>query len=61
MARRTAVDAVDKDRASTALDKGLRRMFRTLQARPTPDRLRSVVDQLDEGEEPPVKKRTGRV
>lgn len=36
-------------RDKQALDKGLKAMFRALEARPLPDRLRSVVDQLDEG------------
>ncbi len=43
------------DRAAT-LGKGLRAMFRALQNRPIPDRLRSVVDQLDEGEPQPERK-----
>lgn len=33
-----------------ALDEALRGMFRKLEARPLPDHLRSVVDQLAEGE-----------
>lgn len=32
-----------------ALGKALNAMFRMLQNRPVPDRIRSVVDQLDEG------------
>jgi hypothetical protein len=31
-------------------------MFRALQARPLPDRLKSVVDQLDEGEASELRK-----
>jgi hypothetical protein len=34
-----------------ALDKGLKGMFKALQTRPTPDRIRSVVEQL---EDPPT-------
>jgi hypothetical protein len=33
-----------------ALANGLRGMFRALEQRPLPDKLVSVVDQLDEGE-----------
>jgi hypothetical protein len=33
-----------------ALNGALRRMFSGLAGRPVPDRLRSVVEQLDEGE-----------
>lgn len=36
-----------------ALDKALKGMFRALETRPLPDRLRSVVDQLDEGQPGP--------
>ena len=38
------------------LEKALKGMFRALQNRPVPDRLRSVVDQLDEGEPAAAKK-----
>lgn len=41
-------------RGRAALDKDLKGMFRALEARPLPDRLRSVVDQLDEGAEQPA-------
>ena len=41
--------ALAKQKA-TGLDGMLRGMFRALQNRPVPDRIRSVVDQLDEGE-----------
>lgn len=41
-------------RDKAALDKGLKGMFRALEARPLPDRLRSVVDQLDEGPAKPA-------
>jgi len=37
-------------RKGRALQAGLRHMFKALARRPVPDRLRSVVDQLDEGE-----------
>ena len=37
-------------RKGKALDAGLRGMFKALARRPVPDRQRSVVDQLDEGE-----------
>jgi len=43
MPRRKAEDA-----AGSALTKALRGLFRALESRPLPDRLRSVVDQLDE-------------
>jgi hypothetical protein len=55
MARKAAADRPE----ITALDKVLKGMFKTLQSRPVPDRLRSVVDQLDEGEAAELKK-TGR-
>ncbi|MET0274814.1 MAG: hypothetical protein ABW360_17645 [Phenylobacterium sp.] len=35
-----------------ALNKALQGMFRSLQSRPVPGPIRSVVDQLDEGEKP---------
>lgn len=38
-----------KREKAAALEKGLKGMFRALEDRPLPDRLRSVVDQLDEG------------
>ena len=45
----------------TMLENALKGMFKSLQARPVPDRLRSVVDQLDQGEAPrPGKKAGGR-
>ncbi len=43
-----------KREKAAALDKGLKGMFRAIEDRPLPDRLRSVVDQLDEGA-PPAK------
>lgn len=52
MPRKTA----DRDLAA-ALDKGLRDMFRALETRPVPDRVRSITDQLDEPEIEPLKKR----
>lgn len=39
-----------------ALDKALRGMFGKLQARPTPDRLLAVVDQLEAADEPRPKR-----
>lgn len=42
----------------SALDKGLKGLFRVLQGRPVPDRLRSVVDQLDEGDAEPPRKQS---
>lgn len=36
--------------ASARLTKTLRGLFKSLEARPVPDRLRSVVDQLDDGD-----------
>lgn len=39
-----------KREKAAALEKGLKGMFRALEDRPLPDRLRSVVDQLDEGQ-----------
>ena len=41
------------DRTKTkALDAGLRGLFGRLEARPVPDRLMSIVDQLDAAEPP---------
>ena len=45
-----------RSRAAT-LKQGLREMFKRLEGRPVPDRLRSVVDQLDEGEVRPKAKK----
>lgn len=52
MAKKSATDRAKK----TALDKALRGMFGKLQNRPVPDRLRSIVDQLDTADQPPLKK-----
>ena len=38
------------------LGKTLKGMFKALETRPVPDRLRSVVDQLDEGAPAPTRK-----
>lgn len=43
-----------------ALDKGLKGMFRALSGRPVPDTIRSVVDQLDEGDKPADAKTSGK-
>lgn len=48
-------DGSDREK-KRALDKALRGMFGKLQARPTPDRLISVVDQLDAADQPPARK-----
>ncbi|MDB5494319.1 MAG: hypothetical protein JWP86_1656 [Phenylobacterium sp.] len=49
------------DRAKkTALDKALRGLFGKLQARPLPDRMMSVVDQLDAADQAPLKKSGSR-
>jgi hypothetical protein len=50
--------SVDTGRGK-ALGDSLRGMFRALEQRPLPDRLRSVVDQLDEGEASPQRKAKG--
>ena len=56
MASKTA-----KDRTKlAALEKGLRGMFGRLQGRPVPDRLMSIVDQLDAADQPPLKKAGSR-
>jgi len=56
MASKTA-----KDRGKmAALEKGLRGMFGRLQGRPVPDRLMSIVDQLDAADASPVKKAGSR-
>ena len=38
------------EQKKAAVDAALRDMFRALETRALPDRIRSVVDQLDEGE-----------
>ncbi len=49
------------DRAKrTALDKALRGLFGKLQARPLPDRMMSVVAQLDAADQAPLKKSGSR-
>jgi hypothetical protein len=45
------------DARTTALDKALRGLFRSMETRPIPSHLRSIVDQLDQGPEPQLKKR----
>ena len=52
MAKTSTTDRSQK----LALDKALRGLFGKLQARPTPERLMSVVDQLDAADRPRVKK-----
>lgn len=37
---------------AAAIDKAVKALFQTVERQPIPSRLRSVVDQLDEGEEP---------
>ena len=49
----------ERDKAS-AIDKALKGLFRGLQNRPVPNRIRSVVDQLDEGEAAAPSKKRGR-
>ena len=43
-----------------ALEKGLKGMFKSLETRPLPDRLRSVVDQLDDDGETEAPKKAAR-
>jgi hypothetical protein len=47
---------ISKTARKQALDEVLRGMFGKLQGRQVPDRLRSIVDQLDAADRPPVKK-----
>jgi hypothetical protein len=56
MARKTAADG----QKASALSRTLRGMFKSLEARPVPDRLRSVVDQLDDGAAGKLKKSGSR-
>ncbi|MDB5476043.1 MAG: hypothetical protein JWP49_1554 [Phenylobacterium sp.] len=52
--------AAKTDRAKkTALAKALRGMFGRLQARPIPERLMSIVDQLDAADRAPPLKKSG--
>lgn len=55
MGAMAGMNASQRDKAS-ALNKALKGMFKALQSRPVPGRLRSVVDQLDEGDQADVKK-----
>jgi hypothetical protein len=52
MAKKAGSDRARRE----ALDKALKGMFGKLQGRPTPDRLMSVVEQLDENARPQRKK-----
>lgn len=45
-------DRKDRTRRLKALGEGLKTMFGELSARPVPDRITSVVDQLDGSEKP---------
>jgi len=54
MATKSASDRAKK----TALEKALRGLFGKLQARPVPDRLMSIVDQLED--QAPLKKTGSR-
>jgi hypothetical protein len=56
MAAKTVSDRAKK----LALDKALRGMFGRLQARAAPDRLMSIVDQLDAADQAPLKKSGSR-
>jgi len=51
--------AADRARKK-ALDDALRGMFATLRARPIPDRILSVVEQLDAPAEPAARSARGR-
>jgi len=42
----------------STVDKALRGMFRRLEARPAPDHIMSIVDQLEAAEQQPVKKKS---
>jgi hypothetical protein len=44
------------DARTTALDQALRELFRSVEGRPIPGHIRSIVDQLDQGPEPQLKK-----
>jgi hypothetical protein len=48
------------DDRRTALGEALRALFRSLQARPVPDTIRSVVDQLEERQSEAPKKTASR-
>lgn len=52
--------AVTDHAKKTALDKALRGLFGKLQARPLPDRMMSIVDQLDAADQAPLKKSGSR-
>ena len=49
----------EREKASV-LQAALKALFRSLQNRPVPDRIRSVVDQLDEGPDAARKKQSRR-
>jgi hypothetical protein len=55
MAKTSTTDRARKQ----ALDQALRGMFGALQARPVPNRLTSIVEQLEAGDLPAAKKKAG--
>ena len=44
---------------ASAVDKALRGMFKRLEARPVPDHISTIVDQLEAAEQEPAKKKSG--
>lgn len=53
------VDRKNRKQRLRALGESLQTMFRDLSARPTPDRITSVVDQLEGGDAQPDADETG--
>lgn len=41
---------------AAAIDKAVKAMFQAVERQPIPSRLRSIVDQLDEGEAAPMRR-----
>jgi hypothetical protein len=54
MVRKTPVQ-----KKADAVDKALRGMFRRLEAKPVPDHIATIVDQLEAAENQPLKKSSG--
>lgn len=54
-----APKAPAREKRATALDNALRGMFKKLEARPVPDHISTIVDQLDAAEDDKSRKKVG--
>jgi hypothetical protein len=48
-----------RQKKAAAVDKALRGMFKKLEARPVPEHISTIVDQLEAGDQTPLKKTSG--